>query len=40
MLTTVKIFKYVYSMNNYSLKHLKVTKNLTNLPQKFCESAP
>jgi len=36
MLTTVWIIKYLFSMNNYFVK-VKVTKNLTNLPKKFCE---
>jgi len=34
---TVSIIKYLFSMNNY---FVKVTKNLTNLPKKFCESPP
>jgi len=27
-------------MNNYSIKAHKVTKNITNLPKKFCEFPP
>ncbi len=38
MLTTVKIIKYLCSMNPF--KDLKVTKNLMNLPKKFCEFPP
>jgi hypothetical protein len=40
MLTTAYIIKYLFPVNNYSKKHLKDTKNLTNLLKKFCEFQP
>ena len=38
--TTVKIVKYLISMNNYSIKASEVAKFLQICLKKFCEFAP